>query len=157
MRIEELEVVAKQAAIDLLAREGRPLPAAVVVPLPEATRVTTLPDFPDDDGERFDLLSRYATDVLLPANAPAFAFLGEAVLAVDGGPADVVVVVYAARGHAARITAAPFEAAELGEFAPAEDLDPSALPFLAPLQHAVEAARPPDAIPADVSVLPLLP
>jgi hypothetical protein len=138
VRIEELDAVCRQAARDLVGREGRPLPPAVVLPLPAATRVTTLPDFPDDDPTRFDLLAAFARDVMVPANAPAYGFVAEAT--AEG--ADVVVVAYGARGHKAQVTAAPLAGEELGEFTPAEELDPAAFPFLAPLQHAADAAQP---------------
>ncbi len=52
-------------------------------------------------------------------------------------------VAYGARWHAPEVTAAPLTDDGLGEFAPPEELDPTALPFLHPLQHAV------DALPAD--------
>jgi hypothetical protein len=144
MRAGELEALCQEAARDLLQREGRPLPAAAVVPLPEATKVTTFPDFPDDDPSRFDLLARFADEVMRPANAPAYGFVAEAVAEADAGPADVVVVAFGASGQPARITAAAIESDGLGEFTAAEELDPAALPFLSPLRHAVEAARPPD-------------
>lgn len=137
--MEELELVCRQAAADLLAHGPRPLPPAVVLPLPAATRVTTLPDFPDDDGGRFDLLARFAAEVVRPANAPAFGFVGEAVL--DDG-SDVAVVVCGARQRPPRVAAAPITPEGLGDFTPSEDLDPTAMPFLSPLQHAVDAATP---------------
>ena len=144
MRIEELDAVCRQAAHDLYATQAgagaRSVPPAVVLPLPEATRVTTFPDFPDDDPTRFDLLARFAADVVRPANAPAYGFVGEAVLDGEGGPVDVAVVVYGARGHRPLIMAAPVLADGLGDFTAADDLDPTAMPFLSPLQHAVDAA-----------------
>jgi hypothetical protein len=139
MRIEELDTLCRQAAHDVLAREGRPLPAAVVVPLAAATRVTTLPDFPDDDPARYDLLDGFARTVMRPANAPAYGFLAEAT--VDGQ--DVVVVVYGARNHHPRVMAAPLSGDDLGDFGAPEELDPAAFPFLAPLQHAADAATAP--------------
>ncbi|MDP8970328.1 MAG: hypothetical protein M3N52_07515, partial [Actinomycetota bacterium] len=109
MRIDELEAVCLEAARNLLDREARPLPPAVVLPLPEATRVTTLPDFPDDDPARFDVLAAFAKAVMRPANAPCFGFVAEATLDADGGPADVVVVAFGARRLPPRITAAPID------------------------------------------------
>ncbi len=153
MRIEELDAVCREAARDLVAREGRPLPS-VVLPLPEATRVTTFPDFPDDDPSRFDLLSAFARDVLRPANAPAFGFVAEGVAEGEDGPVDVAVVVYGARNHPLAVTAAPLVDGALAEFTPAEELDPTAFPFLAPLRHAVDAAQPPD---PNAGAGPLLP
>ncbi|MPZ86495.1 MAG: hypothetical protein GEU81_00210 [Nitriliruptorales bacterium] len=147
MRIEELDVLCRQAAHDLVERETRPLPPAVVVPLPEATSVTTFPGFPNDDRTRFDLLTRFAAEKMRPVNAPAFGFLAEATMDAEPGPVDVVVVVYGARRHHSSITAAPLTEQGLGEFLAPEELEPTAFPFLAPLRHAVDAAQPPDAIP----------
>lgn len=142
MRIEELDALCRQAAHDVLAREGRPLPPSVVVPLAAATRVTTLPDFPDDDPARFDLLTGFARDVMVGANAPAYGFVAEASAEGDDGPVDVVVVVYGARNHHPRVTAAPLLGDTLGDFSAPDDLDPAAFAFLAPLQHAADAAQP---------------
>lgn len=155
MRIEELDAVCRQAAHDLLARESRPLPPSVVLPLPAATRVTTFPDFPGDDPARFDLLARFAAEVVRPANAPAYGFVAEG---QAGGetPVDVAVVVYGARGHRPSITAAPFEGDVLGDFSAPEELDPAAFPFLSPLQHAVEDAAAPDALGGEGSRLPII-
>jgi hypothetical protein len=144
MRAEELEALCQEAARDLVKREGRPVPAAAVVPLPEATKVTTFPEFPDDDPTRFDLLTRFAEDVMVPANAPAYGFIAEAVAQTDGEPADVVVVAFGGTGQPPRLTAATFTDDGLGEFSDPEELDPAALPFLSPLRHAAEAARPPE-------------
>jgi hypothetical protein len=143
--MEELEVVCQEAARNLVERSQRPIPATVVLPLPAATRVTSLAEWPDDDPARFDLLERFATDVARPANAPCYGFVAEGVVDVDGAPVDVVVVTYGARGQHPLVTAAPLTAEGVGEFAEAEPLDPAAFPFLAPLQHAVNAAQPPDA------------
>jgi hypothetical protein len=146
VRMDELELVCQEAARNLVARMPRPLQPSVVLPLPEATRVLTLPDWPDDDPSRFDLLARFAQDVMRPANAPCFGFVAEAVAAADGDQAvDVVVVAYGARRTEARVTAAPFADDSIGEFTASESLDTQAMPFLAPLQHAVDAAVPPDA------------
>lgn len=145
MRFDELEAICLEAAGNLVHREPRPLPAAVVLPLPEATRVTTLPDFPDDDPARFDVLAAFARKVMRPVNAPCFGFVAEATLEADGGPVDVVVVAFGARRRPPRITVAPIADQGLGTFVAAEELDPSAMPFLAPLQHAADAAQPPDA------------
>lgn len=142
--MDELETVCRQAAAQLAEREGDQgaLPAAVVLPLAGATRVVRLPELPESDGGRFALLSRFAEDEMRPANASCYGFVAEAVTA---GGDDVVVVVYGARGHHPRITAALHgPGGGLGEWATAEDLAPAAMPFLAPLQHAADAARPPD-------------
>lgn len=143
MRMDELESVCRQAAADMVERERAAgvLPAAVVLPLPAATRVVRLPELPEEAGARFALLSRFAEDEMRPANASCYGFVAEA-LTREGD--DVVVVVYGARGHHPRITAAPVDGGGLGTWAPAEDLAPSAMPFLAPLQHAADAAEPPD-------------
>lgn len=146
MRLAELEAVCREAARGMVEREGRPVPAAVVLPLPEANKVTAVPDFPADDAARTALLERFAADVVRPANASCFGFLAEAVVDTgEGPPVDVVVVAYSARGHHAHVTAAPLDADGLGDFTDAEELDPAAMPFLAPLQAAVDAAAPPDA------------
>jgi len=140
VRLDELDAVCRQAARDLLEREGRPLRPAVVLPLPDATRVTTLPDFPDDDEGRAALLARFAADVMAPANAPAFGFVAEGAV----GDVEVVTVVYGARNQAAQIVAAVLEGAQAGEFSAPEPLADAALPFLAPLRRAADAAHPPD-------------
>ena len=146
MRMEELEVVCQEAARTLVERLQRPFRPSIVLPLPGATRVLTLAQWPDDDPSRFDLLVRFADDVMRPANAPCFGFVAEAVAAAeDDGAVDVVVVAYGARRAAARIAAAPFDGDGVGDFTESEPLDAAALPFLAPLQHAADAAAPPDA------------
>lgn len=155
MRIDELDAVCRQAARDLVAREHRALRPAVVLPLPEATRVLTLPDFPDDDPARFDLMASLAGEVMVPANAPAYGFVAAATVEAEGGPVDVVAVVYGARGHPPRVIAAPLTDDTVGDFTPAEEVDAGAFPFLAPLQHAVDAADP--ARPSGSgSVLPII-
>jgi hypothetical protein len=80
-----------------------------------------------------------------PANAPCYGFVAEGVTeGGDGEPADVVVVAYGARRHHPRITAAHLEPdGTVGRFAEAEPLAPGAMPFLAPLQQAAEAAEVP--------------
>lgn len=146
MRLPELEAVCREAARGVVEREGRPVPAAVVLPLPDANKVTTFPDFPADDPARALLLERFAEDVVRPANAPCFGFLAEASLdTAEGPPVDVVVVAYSARRSHPHVTAAPLTGATVGDFGVAEELDPAAMPFLRPLQEAVDAAGPPDA------------
>lgn len=146
MRLDELEAVCREAARGVVEREGRPVPATVVVPLPESNKVTIFPDFPLDDEQRTTLLERFSADVLRPADASCFGFLAEATVdAGEGAAIDVVVVAYSARHHHAHVTAAPFSDDGLGAFGAAEELDPAAMPFLAPLQAAVDAAGPPDA------------
>lgn len=137
--MSELELVCTEAARTLVAR-GRPVPATVVLPLPAATRVVALSAWPDDDPSRFDLLSRFAREEMQPRTAPCFGFVAEAVSEVDGAPGEVLLVAFSAHRHRAQVTAAPLDDVAVGDFAPAEELDPTALPFLSPLQHAVDAA-----------------
>ncbi|MDP9022784.1 MAG: hypothetical protein M3N57_08840 [Actinomycetota bacterium] len=144
MRIDELRWVCEEAARDLVSRADRPLPAAVVLPGPSATRVVRLPDLPDSDADRTAALRAVARDEVLATSTPAYGFVAEAELA-DG--TDVVVVIYGAHGARPEVTAAPFEDAGLGDFVDAEPLDPHALPFLRPLQEAVEQVREPPAPP----------
>ncbi len=148
MRIEELELVCREAALNLVQRSPRPIPATVVLPLAEATRVVSMPDFPDDDPARFDVLSRFAQEEMRPVNAPCYGFIAEAVAEThEGAPTDVVLIVYGARNHHPKVTAAPLVEGQVGPFADPEDLEPTAFPFLSPVQHAVDAAAPPDAFP----------
>lgn len=148
MTPEELHAVCIDAASDLLRREGRPLPPAVVLPLPQATRVVSLTDFPDDDPARFDVLHRFADEQMRPVNAPCYGFVSEGAVADEDGPAEVVVVVYGARRQTPRITAAYLDQDTVGQWADPDELAPGAMPFLGPLQHAADAARPPDAMPS---------
>lgn len=134
----------QEAARDLVAHESRPLPAVVVLPGPGSTRLVRIPDWPDDEPGRFALLSALARDEILATSTPAYGFLAEAELAGGG---DVLLVVYGAQDHPPQITAAPFENSELGEFIEPEPLAPEALPFLHPLQHAVDAVQAPPGIP----------
>ncbi|MDQ4130948.1 MAG: hypothetical protein M3133_08180 [Actinomycetota bacterium] len=138
MRFEELAFVCQEAARDLVAHESRPLPAVVVLPGLRSTRLVRIPDWPDDDAARFALLSVLARDEILATSTPAYGFLAEAEL--DGGT-EVLLVAYGAHKHRPHVTAAPFEDGELGEFVAPEPLDPEALPFLHPLQHAVDAVQ----------------
>ncbi|MBA2529854.1 MAG: hypothetical protein H0V19_07840 [Euzebyales bacterium] len=145
--MDELELVCQQAARNLAARGERPLRPSVVLPLPSATKVTTLPEWPDADPDRFDLLVRFAADEMRPANAACYGLVAEAEVEGEGDTVDVVVVAYGARHHHPRVTAAPLLGGEeVGDFLPSEELDATALPFLSPLQHAADAATPPDAI-----------
>jgi hypothetical protein len=142
--VDELEATCRDAAARLAERADRPLPASVVLPLPDATRVVSLPDFPADDGARFELLSAFAEDEMRPVNASCYGFVAEAV--AGDGDTEVVVIVFGARNHHPRIAAAPLAGGRLGAFEDAEELHPGALPFLAPLQHAADAATPPDVL-----------
>lgn len=136
MRIEELAWVCQEAARDLVERGSRPYPTTIVLPSPQATRVVTIPDFPPDDAGRAAVLDAFARDEILESSRPAYGFIAEAELAGGG---DVLVVVYGAHSHPPQITAAGLGSdGELGEFADPEPLDPAAMPFIHPLQHAVE-------------------
>lgn len=144
MQFAELRYVCQEAAIDLVRTQPRPVPPTVVLPGPERTRLLRLPDFPDEDEERHALLARLASDELTGRGIPAWGFLAEAVVEDE----DALVIVYGARQHAPEITASRFgDDGELVEFAPAEPLDPTALPFLHPLQHAVDSLPPLDSGP----------
>lgn len=137
MRFEELRFVCTEAARDLLSTSGRPVPPTVVVPGVASTRLLRLPEFPDDDEARHAYVAQLAVTELVPAEAPAWGFVAEA---ATGEGADVVVVVYGARRHAPHLTAAVVTGdGDLGEFVPSEELDPTAMPFLHPLQHAVDS------------------
>ncbi len=151
MRIEELEVVCQEAARNVVEREPGGVPATVVLPLPSRTRVTALAQWPDDNQARAALLERFADEEMRPHNAPCYGFVAEGVASADGGPVDVVVVAYGARGNHPRITAAVRTVDGLGEFTDAEPLDPRAMSFLAPLQRAADEARAPDAFGGHVS------
>lgn len=152
MQFEELRFVCLQAATDLVGRRPRPLPVTIVLPGPERTRLVTLPDFPADDEDRHAYLSEVAATEVRDGEVPCWGFIAEAEVGGD----DAVVVVFGARRHAPHITASRFaDDGQLEEFVPTEELDPTAMPFLHPLQHAV------DSLPAsgsgDQGDLPLFP
>jgi hypothetical protein len=143
VQFEELRYICQEAAIDVLRERGRPVPPTLVLPGPERTRLLTLPRFPEDDEDRHTVLAQVAEDELKPNETPCWGFVCEA----EVGGSDAVVVVFGARRHAPHVTASPFGAeGDLEEFVPSEELDPTALPFLHPLQHAVDAleAKPQD-------------
>lgn len=108
---------------------------AIVLPGANRTRVIRLPDFPESDEERHLLLKQFAKDEVEKNLVPCWGFVAEATM----GDQDVVIAIYGARRHAPVISAAPLEADGLGTFLPDEPLDPAAMPFLHPLQHAVDA------------------
>ncbi|TVP74507.1 MAG: hypothetical protein EA340_01260 [Nitriliruptor sp.] len=136
MQFEELRFVCQQAAIDLTRTRGRPLPPTVILPGPDRTRLLTLPELPEADEARHAVLAQLAADHITLGGVPCWGFVAEA--EVDGE--DAVVVVYGARRHAPHVTGSRFDASgELEEFVASEELDPTALPFLHPLQHAVDA------------------
>jgi hypothetical protein len=145
LQFEELRYICQEAAIDVLRERGRPVPPTLVLPGSERTRLLTLPRFPEDDEDRHTVLAQVAADELTPNQIPCWGFVCEA----EVGDADAVVVVFGARRHAPHVTASPFGAeGDLEEFVPSEELDPTALPFLHPLQHAVDALA---AVPQDDS------
>ena len=145
MQFEELRFVCQEAAIDVLDQQGAVRPT-VVLPGKDRTRLLALPSFPDEDEDRHELLANLAADEIVAGQVPCWGFLAEAELD-DGG--DVVIAVYGARKHAPHLTAAvKLDDGTLGEFLPAEELDPQAMPYLHPLQHAVDAL-PPVETPAD--------
>jgi hypothetical protein len=136
VQFEELRYICQEAALDVLRARGRPLPPTVVLPGPDRTRLVTLPGFPDDDELRHAVLAQVALDEVTADRVPCWGFVAEA----EVGGADAVVVAFGARRHAPHVTASGFdEDGQLAEFAPSEELDPGALPFLHPLQHAVDA------------------
>jgi hypothetical protein len=136
VQFEELRFVCQEAAMDVLRSRGRPLPPTVVLPGPERTQLVTLPELPDDDERRHAVLAQLATDRITADGVPCWGFVAEA----EVGAQDGVVVVFGARRHAPHITAALFTPEDgLDAFVSSEPLDPTALPFLHPLQHAVDA------------------
>ena len=136
MQFEELRFVCQQAAIDLARTRGRPLPPTVVLPGPDRTRLLTLPELPEEDEARHAVLAQLAADHITLGGVPCWGFVAEA--EIDGE--DAVVVVYGARRHVPHLTGSRFDPdGELEEFVASEELDPTALPFLHPLQHAVDA------------------
>jgi hypothetical protein len=136
VQFEELRYICQEAALDVLRSKGRPLPPTVVLPGPDRTRLLTLPGFPDDDELRHAVLAQVALDEVTAERVPCWGFVAEA----EVGGQDAVVVAFGARRHAPHVTASGFDDdGQLAEFAPSEELDPSALPFLHPLQHAVDA------------------
>ena len=142
MTLEELALVCQEAAAQLVARGARPIPPTVVLPLPSATKVVVLEGFPDDDAERHAALSAFAADEMVPHGAPCFGFVAEAALGEGDAAVDVVLLAYGARRRPTRLTAAALADGELGPWSTAEDLDPTALPFVRPLQHAADLAEP---------------
>jgi hypothetical protein len=135
MQFDELRFLVQQAALDLVGR-GRPVTPTVVLPGPTRTLLLGLPDLPDEDEARHAVLLAVAATRVTAAGVPCWGFVAEA----DVAGSDGVLVAYGARRHAPELTAARFDADDvLDAFLPAEALDPTALPFLHPLQHAVDA------------------
>jgi hypothetical protein len=136
VQFEELRFVCQEAAADLARTRGRPLPPTVVLPGAQRTQLVTLPELPADDEARHAVLAQLAADHITAPGVPCWGFVAEA----EVGGQDAVVVVYGARRHAPQLTGARFDQEDgLEAFAVAEPLDPTALPFLHPLQHAVDA------------------
>lgn len=135
MQFDELRFICQQAGLDVVANRGRPTPPTLVLPGPDRTRLLTVPEFPDDDETRHTVIAEIAFQEIATAQTPCWGFIAEA--EVDG--TDVLVVVYGARRHPPEITAAVFDGDTPDEFMAPERLDPTALPFLHPLQHAVDA------------------
>jgi hypothetical protein len=135
MEFSELRYVCQEAALDLLRSRERPIPATVVLPGPEKTSLVTIRDFPDDDEARHAVMAELAGERVTAAGVPAWGFVAEA----DVGGRDALVVVFGARRHAPHLMAAFLDDPEAVEFTPDEELDPTALPFLHPLQHAVDS------------------
>lgn len=122
-----------------------------MLPGPERTRLLTLPDFPEDDEARHALIAELAHDEVATHAVPCWGFVAEA--DVDGD--DAVIVVFGARRHTPHVTGSRFTGdGDLEVFVPSEELDPTALPFLHPLQHTVDSLPAGDAEPP-ASGLPL--
>ena len=136
MQFEELRYVCQEAAVDLVSKRGRPVTPHVVLPGAERTRLLALEGFPTGDEEAaHEYLATLAADEIQAGQVPCWGFVAEA----EVGGADAVVVVFGARKHAPHVTASAFGASGgLEEFVPSEELDPTAMPFLHPLQHAVD-------------------
>lgn len=152
MTLDQLKLLVIQAAEELLQRQDRPLPVTVVLPLEGSTQVLSLDAFPDDDAERKEILSVLSARRMVPVNAPCFGFLAEA----DGPEGqDLLVAVYGARRRGALVMAAEVDGDVLSEFTDPEPLEPSAMPFLQPLQHAADMAAAPED-PAGGGGLPII-
>lgn len=134
MQFDELRFVCEQAAVELAGAE-RPVLPTVVLPGAPRTRLVRLTALPDDDGARAVLLAGLAETELVAGGVPCWGFVAEG--EVEG--ADVVVVAFGARRHAPHVMAAPRTDDDgIGPFTRPEQLDPAALPFLHPLQRAVD-------------------
>jgi hypothetical protein len=136
MQFDELRFITQEAALDIVTRHERPLPATVVLPGPARTLLLTLPALPEDDELRHLVIAELANEHLTGEGVPCWGFVAEAEVAGRDG----IVTVFGARRHTPHLSAALFSGdGSLEEFLPAEELDPTALPFLHPLQHAVDA------------------
>lgn len=155
MRFEELRFLCEEAAKDLLKKGQRPVPPTVVLPSGDTTKLLSLPEFPADDQERHQYLAAFARTQIIEHKVPAWGFVVEA----EVDDEDAVVIAFGARRHTPHIAAAQITDDGIGEWTPDEELDPRALPFLHPLQTAVdkipaEQQGGPDAL-GDTDVLPL--
>jgi hypothetical protein len=136
VQFEELRFITQQAAVDVFEKHERPLPPTVVLPGPARTLLLTLPSLPDEDELRHLVIAELAAEHLTGEGVPCWGFIAEADVAGDDG----IITVYGARRHTPHLSAALFnDQGGLEEFIPAEELDPTALPFLHPLQHAVDS------------------
>jgi hypothetical protein len=136
VQFEELRFITQQAALDVIGRSPRPVPPTVVLPGPVRTLLLALPDLPEDDELRHAVFAELAADHLAAESIPCWGFVAEAEVAGRDG----MIAVFGARRHVPHVSAAWFdEAGDLDEFVAAEELDARALPFLHPLQHAVDA------------------
>lgn len=136
MQFEELRFITQQAAVDVVAKHARPLPPTVVLPGPARTLLLTLSALPEDEQLRHAVLAELAAEHLTGGGVPCWGFVAEADIAGEDG----MIAAFGARRHTPHVSAALFEDdGTLAEFVRAEELDPTALPFLHPLQHAVDA------------------
>ena len=136
MQFDELRFITQEAALDLVTKHARPLPPTVVLPGPARTLLLTLPSLPAEDELRHLVIAELASEHLTDEGVPCWGFVAEAEVSGQDG----IVTVFGARRHTPHIAAALFaDEGRLDEFVPAEELDPTALPFLHPLQHAVDA------------------
>lgn len=135
MQFDDLRRLCLAAATDLADRGDRPIAPTMVVPGGDRTQLLTLAGFPDDDEARHAYLVEFARDRLAANRVPAWGLVVEG----EVGGVDALVVVFGARKKAPMLTAAPLDEDGLGTFVEAEELDPTAMPFLHPLQHVVDA------------------
>lgn len=138
MQFDDLRRLCLAAAQDIVSNHdpvGGPLTPTVVLPGGDKTQLLALSGFPDEDEARHAYLATFAQDQLADRRVPAWGLVVQA--EVNG--VDAVVVVYGARKKAPELTAAPLTADGVGQFVDPEPLDPTAMPFLHPLQHAVDS------------------
>lgn len=136
MQFEELRYICLEAAVDIVRQHGRPVHPTVVLPGPSATRMVRLEGFPDTDQERHAYLELFARTEIREAEVPCWGFVSEAETEVG----DVLMVAFGARLHRPHVTASAFDTdGNPEEFVSSEEIDRDALPFLHPLQLAVDA------------------